>query len=246
MRMADLALYGILAAAGIALLFLMSYGVLALVIVTLQLLGIHMPRRWRLWPFGINILKFFHILTACCWIGAAVSLIVISLITARSLNSPPAVAALGLIMADIDNWCIIPMAMANIASGIVLALCSGHTFRLAWVLAKAAGGVWALVVGWFFVTPKIRAITALTGQAAREGKFIDALTLFPPSFYVLGSLQFLLLMTMLALSVFKPWGAEGLVQKEESVLEDDPRRNAQKKEPEQAKRKKRRERGQQS
>lgn len=212
MRTADLALYGLLAAAGIALLFMVTYGILAVSIVVFQLLGLRLPQRLRVWPFGIKILKFIHIFTASAWLGAAVSLVVVTLYTSRSLQAPHGVAAMGKIMVDVDNFVIIPMAVANALTGVMLALSSGHNFKLTWVLAKGAGGVWALVVGWFLVTPRIRAAASLTAEAARQGASLDALTLFAPSYYVLGSLQFLLLMSMLGLSVFKPWGREGIVQ----------------------------------
>lgn len=214
MRMADLALYGLLAAAGIALLFMVTYGVLAVSIVIFQVLGLRLPQRWRVWPFGIKILKFLHIFSAASWMGAAVSLVVVTLYTARSLQTPHAVATMGKIMMDVDNLVIIPMALANVFSGMLLALCSGHNFRLPWVLAKGAGGTWALVVGWFLVTPRVRGVAELTAEAAQNGTAMNALTLFAPSYYVLGSLQFLLLISMLGLSVFKPWGREGIVEQD--------------------------------
>lgn len=214
MRMADLALYGILAAAGIGLLFVFTYGVLAVTIVLLQLLGLRLPQRLRLWPFGIRILKFIHIFSSSCWLGAAVSLVVLTLVTSRELQAPHAVAAMGKILMDVDNYVIIPMAVSNVATGMLLALCSAHGFKLAWVLAKGAGGAWALVVGWFLVTPRIREVAAKTALAAAEDTALEAVSLFAPSYYVLGSLQFMLLLTMLGLSVFKPWGRETLVRDE--------------------------------
>lgn len=225
MSTADLALYGLLAAAGMAVLFMVTYGILAVSIVLLHLLGLRLPQRLRLWPFGIKILKFLHIYTAGCWMGAAVTLVAVTLYTARSLQAPHAVAAMGKIMVDVDNLVIIPMALTNVFTGVLLALCSAHNFRLPWVLAKGAGGAWALVVGWFLVTPRVHAVAERTAEAAQSAIALDALGLFAPSYYVLGSLQFLLLVAMLGLSVFKPWGREGIVHEDPDQLAVPPDRN---------------------
>jgi hypothetical protein len=214
MSMADLALYGLLAAAGITVLFVVTYGVLAVSIVLLHLLGLRLPRRLRLWPSWIKLLKFIHIFTAGCWLGAAVSLVTVTLYTSRGLQAPHAVATMGKIMVDVDNLVIIPMALTNVFSGVLLALSSAHNFRLPWVLAKGAGGVWALVVGWFLVTPRIHAVAERTAEAAKSAIAMDALGLFAPSYYVLGALQFLILVAMLGLSVFKPWGRDGIVEQD--------------------------------
>jgi len=197
MSIQELSFYGLVAAAIAGALFLMTYFVLALGVVFIRATGIRLPLPHRLGHNTRLLLKWFHLFCAASWFGSAVTLATISQITARSVAAPCALDVVAVALLDMDRWVIIPMAVSTIGSGLLLAFFSGYGFRFSWVWAKAAGGFWTLVFGWWFITPRIEAMAAADYAATLPAAEMGGLSIFPPVFYVMGAVQFSLLVGML-------------------------------------------------
>lgn len=207
MRISDIAQYAVTIAAVLGVLFLLSYGVIAISLVLFRATGTRLPDGHRLGRGSMRLLKSFHILCASSWIGSAVTMVVLSLVTSRALEQPCALRVLAIALNHADQWVVVPMALGTIASGLLLAFFSGFGFRYPWVISKAAGGFWALVVGWFMVTPIVR---GLQESWQRTGN-LSGDPLFPPTYYIVGGVQASLLLGLLLLSVFKPWHSGSLL-----------------------------------
>lgn len=211
MSIQEFTFYGLIAAAALGVLFLMSYCVLAVGVILFKVTGISLPLPGKPGLKTRRLLKWFHLVCACSWFGSAVALVSISQITARKAFAPCALDVVGIALLDMDRFVIIPMAVSTIGSGLLLAFFSGYTFRFNWVLAKAAGGFWTLFMGLIFITPKIEQVAGAGFAQTLPRSELAAMELFPPVFYVVGAIQFSLLIGMLLLSVFKPW-SQGLVE----------------------------------
>lgn len=213
MSIAALALYALIAAAVVAGLALLSYGVVAVAMVVLAMFGARLPGPVRLGRFWLRLLTLHHVFSASCWAGAALAMIVLTTVAPGApgvTDSPGARQTLAMVLVHIDRWVIIPTAMSTVASGLLLSFLGGWTLRFSWVLAKAVAGLWATGVGWLLVTPRIQALAA---QAGLDPAASPAAGLFAPGFYVLGAIQFCLILSMLALSIFKPWDRDGVIER---------------------------------
>lgn len=210
MSIQQFSFYGLVAAAIAGALFLMTYFVVAMGMVFFKATGIRLPLPQRINHKTKLLLKWFHLFSAASWFGSAVTLVAVSQITARSVTKPCGLDVVASALMDMDRWVIIPMALSTIGSGLLLAFFSGYNFRFNWVWAKAAGGFWTLVMGWSFITPMIEAMAAKNYAATVHAAELSGLSIFPPVFYVMGAIQFSLLVCMLLLSVFKP-GSKSLL-----------------------------------
>ena len=214
MDVTDLALYALIASAVVAGLALVSYGVVAVAMVVLGMFGAHLPGPVRLSRFWLRLLTLHHVFSASCWLGSAMAMIVLTTVAPRVLDTAEARQSLAVVLAHVDRYVIVPTALSTVASGLLLSFLGGWTLRFSWVLAKAVAGCWALAVGWWLVTPRIDALARQALMEPGPGLAAPGLSaLFQPGFYVLGSIQFCLILAMLALSIFKPWDRDGVIQR---------------------------------
>jgi len=207
----DLALYALIASAVVAVLALVSYGVVAVALVVMAMAGIRLPGPVRLGRAWIRLLKLHHLVSAACWLGGAVTMIVLTTVAPVVMDSAADRQALARILALTDQWVIIPSALSTVTGGLILSFLSGWTLRFSWVLAKAVAGCWSLAVGWWLVTPRIMDL-ADRASAGTMPSGAGSPDLFAPGFFVLGSIQFCLILSMLALSVFKPWDRDEIIE----------------------------------
>lgn len=211
MGIRELTFYGLIAAAAIGALFLMSYCVLAMGMILFKITGIKLPLPRKPGIRTRQFLKWFHLVCVSSWFGSAVTLVAVSQITARAASTPCALDVVAAVIWDMDRWLIIPMAIFAIGSGLLLAFFSGYDLRYNWVIAKAVGGFWTLVMGLAFMTPEIEAVAGANFTVSLKNTDLTAIDIFPPVFYVVGAIQFSLLIGMLLLSVFKP-RSRGLIE----------------------------------
>jgi hypothetical protein len=155
-----------------------------------------------------KILLTTHIATSVSWIGAAAAFLVLA-ISGLSAVQQDKIRMCYVAMDMIAWYAILPLSLTALSIGILQSLLSPWgLFRHNWVVAKLALTVFATVI---LVTkmPLIRQLAELAeknllGNPAHRPGQIELLV------HSAGGL--VLLITITALSVFKPWGKFNLTQ----------------------------------
>ncbi len=170
-----------------------------------------------------KLIKAAHVLSACLWLGASASVVVLQCLRGWSDNSLQ-LANLNWDLGLLDFMLIIPGAVGSLLTGFLICkTTSWHFFRYRWVIAKWACGLTGILVGGLLLGPWQIELVNLSGElnnSPTAGSPYDSIRL---PFTVIGFLQVYLLITMIAISVLKPWGKR-LVKQEEPVSAGIPSR----------------------
>lgn len=154
---------------------------------------------------GQRILKIFHLITACLWVGGAIALNLMGLMLGPA-ESGPELLGYDLARKFVDDLIIIPGAMGCLISGLLISwLTPWGFFKHRWVAVKWVLTVACILFGTFYLGPKINGqppisqelgLAALSDPLYVANRFNNALG---------GGLQVLAILFMLAISVLKPW-----------------------------------------
>lgn len=151
-------------------------------------------------------LKSIHILFACLWIGAAVSMLLLIFVRGHVATGDE-LWAVNVSVKLIDDYIIIPSAIGCLITGILF---SGFTnwgfFKFNWIIVKYIINIAAILFGTFFLGPWVNGMEAIA-KVERLAALQNTTYL---SYYQMnayfGALQALLLIVAAIISVFKPWG----------------------------------------
>lgn len=131
---------------------------------------------------GKGWLKSIHILFISAWVGSGISMLVINQFDDTSNGVSPGINLL-------DNYVIIPSAIGTLISGVLLCWLTNWGFlKYRWIIVKWISTVSQMLFGAFIL-----------GPAINSG--IEIALYFP-------ILQQLLLIALVFVSVFKPWGVK--------------------------------------
>ncbi len=153
-----------------------------------------------------KLVKTLHILFACLWLGASASVVVLQCLRGWSQDSRQ-LADLNLDLALLDATLIIPGAIGSLLTG--LAICrttSWGFFRYRWVIAKWVGSLSGILLGSALLGPWQIQLVNLSGELGSGPITGGPYDLIRLQFTTVGLLQVYLLITMLGVSVLKPWG----------------------------------------
>lgn len=143
---------------------------------------------YRLGPSGKKWLKGFHVLLAGIWIGAGLSIMAVSIVGEQIAEISPQYLIVSAVI--IDEYVIFPAALGVIVTGLIYSLFTNWGFFIYyWVTVKWILTLSAFLLGVIVLNPEM-----------------------PETAAVLGFLQLILLLFMMFLSVFKPWGKRSLVK----------------------------------
>lgn len=148
-----------------------------------------------------------HILCCGTWMGSAIAMGVLIVWLGRSTDSDSAFAATWMAIKLIDDFVIIPSAVASFVTGCVMSWgTKWGFFKWRWIVAKIFATTALIAFGVIVLGPWVNVLAA---NAAEFG--LDALK--DPGFHqtywgasVFGGIQALGIATVFAVSVFKPWG----------------------------------------
>lgn len=157
-------------------------------------------------PGARKLMLSLHIVCVGSWLGAAVAMAFLSLLGIATDN-PEVRRSAYLLMSIMDRNLIVPLVVASILTGVVLALrTQWGLFRHFWVMAKLVLALGMVVFAVSTVMPWVHALadaTAAGGDVAVVGIVGQRL--------VIGVGIFLLaLCAIVFLAVHKPWGAAKL------------------------------------
>lgn len=153
---------------------------------------------------GLKILKIIHLIGACCWIGGAISMLVLN-VSSKEAASPAMLYGINFSAHMIDLWVVV-------ALGVYICLISGFLyglltpfgfFKYKWVIVKWVVTIFCFLSGWLFLgsweTEMLNYAQEMTDLANPDYAAIRN------KHFGLSLLQISLLIFMVIISVFKPW-----------------------------------------
>ena len=155
---------------------------------------------------GLRWLKGFHLIAVCCWIGGAVSLLLLYFLK-DGVADAGVLYGINQSIHHVDMAVVvIPGAFGCLVTGLVYSTCSTWGFfKHTWLTAKWIVTVTAILFGTFFLGPWETTMMNIS-------KKLGILSLNDPNYlynqrmnFIFGSIQVLILLTTLFISIFKPW-----------------------------------------
>ncbi|SHK46865.1 DUF2269 family protein [Desulforamulus aeronauticus] len=151
-------------------------------------------------------LKGFHIFFACLWIGAAVSMMLLAFVRGHISNGDE-LWAVNISIKLLDDFIIIPSAIGCLITGILFSwLTNWGFFKFNWIVVKYIINIAAILFGTFFLGPWVNGMEAISKvERLLSLQNVTYLHYAKMNIYF-GTLQALILILAVFISVFKPWG----------------------------------------
>jgi hypothetical protein len=166
-----------------------------------------------------SLIKTLHILSACLWLGTSASLVLLQCARGWSEDGQ-LLLALNRNFSLLDIVLIIPGALGSAVTGFVICWTTSWGFtRYRWIIVKAILTIAAILVGTALLGPWQIQMVKLSGQLENIRVSDTSYDLIRSLFTLVGTLQVLLLICILAISVAKPWGKRLARQKEANISE---------------------------
>jgi uncharacterized membrane protein len=155
---------------------------------------------------GLKWLKGFHLLTVCCWIGGALALILLYFLK-RDLSDGGVLYGINQSIHHVDMAIIvIPGACGCLLTGLIYSIFSPWGFfKHNWLIFKWIITVGAILFGTFFLGPWESTMMTISGKLGLAALNDPAYRYNETMNILFGSLQCLLLIITLFISIFKPW-----------------------------------------
>lgn len=153
---------------------------------------------------GIKILKTIHLLFAFMWIGGALSMNLLLLTTAPLESYEMYMRSLSLML--VDDWLIIPGAMGCLFTGLIYGIWTlWGFFKHRWLTVKWVLTVAMILLGTFLMGPwvdgNVYAVQDIPDYTPDNTVFFHNVS----QTILWGSIQLVLLLAVVVISVFKPW-----------------------------------------
>lgn len=169
-----------------------------------------------------SLTKILHLLFACLWLGASASIVLLQCVQGGSVNSQE-LLALNRNFSVLDFALIIPGALGSSLTGFLICKTTSWGFtRYRWIITKWILTINAILVGTILLGPWQMQMVKLSGQlenALATNALYLSYDLIRFLFTLVGSVQVLLLVFIVAVSVRKPWGKCLSKQKEARAIE---------------------------
>lgn len=158
---------------------------------------------------GKKILKGVHLFFVCAWLGAAVSLLLLGY-AKNGITNGDELYAFNASMKLIDDFIIIPSAFGTLITGLMFSVFTKWGFfKFYWIIVKYAAIIAQILFGSFFLGPWLNGATAIVDAERIEALQNQTYLYFSQMNTYFGLLQALLLVVIVFISVFKPWGKRG-------------------------------------
>jgi uncharacterized membrane protein len=151
-------------------------------------------------------LKGFHLFFCCAWVGTGISMLVLTMVKGYMPNGDE-LYAVNACVKLLDDFIIIPAALGSLITGLLFSLFTNWGFfKFNWVIFKWIATVAQILFGTFWLGPWTNGATAIA-NAERAQSLTNAQYLyFREMSNYFGSIQVLLLIAVVFISVLKPWG----------------------------------------
>ena len=158
---------------------------------------------------GLQWLKGFHLLAVSCWIGGAVSLISLYFLKA-GISDGRVLYGINQSLHHVDmSIVVVPGAIGCLLTGLAYSLFSNWGFfKHTWLTVKWVVTLSAIVFGTFFLGPWESAMMEISGKLGMTSLGNSAYLYNQKMNLLFGTLQVVILMVTLFISIFKPWRAK--------------------------------------
>jgi hypothetical protein len=152
----------------------------------------------------IKILKITHLLFAFMWIGGGISILLLLLTASPQESHELYMRSLAIKL--IDDWLIIPGAAGIIIIGIIYGIWTDWGFfKHKWIIVKWILTVLMAISGTFFlgtwVNTNVYPVEDISNYSLDNNTFLYNVL----QTVIWASVQIFLLLTVVVISVFKPW-----------------------------------------
>ncbi|MEI8187028.1 MAG: hypothetical protein WCG19_10060 [Chlorobiaceae bacterium] len=155
---------------------------------------------------GLKWLKGFHLIAVSCWVGGAVSLILLYFLKSN-VRDGGVLYGINQSIHHVDMAVVVlPGAIGSLITGLIYSLFSHWGFfKHNWLIFKWIVTATAIVFGTFFLGPWETAMMEISGKTGLSS-LTDSAYLYNQKMNVIfGSLQVLVLMITIFVSILKPW-----------------------------------------
>lgn len=155
---------------------------------------------------GLKWLKSFHLIAVSCWIGGAISLILLYFIKS-GINNGGVLYGINRSIHHVDMAVVvIPGAFGCLITGLVYSLFSNWGFfRHKWIIFKWIVTVAAILFGTFFLGPWETGMMEISGKLGLNS-LTDTEYLYNQKMnLVFGTVQVSVLIITVFISIFRPW-----------------------------------------
>ncbi len=151
-------------------------------------------------------IKCFHIFFACAWVGAAICMVLLTLIKRQPVSGDE-IYAIDASLKILDDYIIIPAALGSLLTGILFSCFTNWGFfKFDWITVKWILTVASILFGTFFLGP--------WNNTAAAVSYTERILSLDNSVYlhckqmlsIFGVLQSAVLIILVFISVLKPWG----------------------------------------
>lgn len=160
----------------------------------------------RLKAKGLKWLKGFHIIAASCWVGGAVSLILLYFLK-NGVTDGNVLYGINQSIHHIDmGVVVIPGAFGCLITGLVYSSFSNWGFfKHTWIIFKWIVTIAAILFGTFFLGPWEEAMMEISGTLGISSLSNPEYLYNEKMNLIFGTIQILVLMITIFISIFKPW-----------------------------------------
>ena len=155
---------------------------------------------------GLKWLKGFHLIAVSCWIGGAVALILLYPLKNGVLDGG-VLYGINQSIHHVDMAVVvIPGAIGCLVTGLIYSTFSNWGFfRHGWMIFKWIVTIVAILFGTLYLGPWETSMMEISGQLGMEALNDPAYLYNQKMNLIFGSLQALILMATVFVSIFKPW-----------------------------------------
>jgi uncharacterized membrane protein len=155
---------------------------------------------------GLRWLKGFHLIAVSCWIGGAVALLLLYFLK-DDVTDGGVLYVINQSIHHVDMAVVvIPGAFGCLLTGLIFSIFSNWGFfRHNWLIYKWIVTVTAIIFGTFWLGPWETRMMELSGLLGISALGDDAYLYHQRMNLIFGTLQCLVLMVTVFISIFKPW-----------------------------------------
>jgi uncharacterized membrane protein len=151
-------------------------------------------------------LKCFHLIAVSCWVGGAVSLMLLYFLKS-GVTDGGVLYGINQSIHHVDKMVVvIPGAFGCLVTGLIYSSFSNWGFfKHTWLIFKWIVTVAAILFGTFFLGPWETTMMEISGKLGMSSLSDQAYLYNERVNFVFGSIQVLILITTIFISIFKPW-----------------------------------------
>lgn len=155
---------------------------------------------------GLKWLKGFHLIAVACWVGGGVALILLYFIK-DGVTDGGVLYGINQSIHHVDMAVVvIPGAFGCLLTGLTYSLFSNWGFfKHTWLIFKWIVTITAILFGTFFLGPWETTMMEISGKLGMSSLSSSAYLFNEKMNLVFGTIQVLVLMITVFISIFKPW-----------------------------------------